>query len=372
MNIPLVDLKAQYLTIKNEIDQAVLHCISEGRFIGGEPVREFEKKFADFCKAGYCASCGNCTDALEIALRVLGIGEGDEVIVPAMSFIATSEAVTNSGASVVFCDIDPDSYTINTDLIPSLITEKTRAIIPVHLYGQMANMPAIRSIADQYNLKVIEDAAQAHGATYGGKPAGYYSDFAAFSFYPGKNLGAYGDAGALITNIEELAVRARMYANHGRISKYDHEFEGKNSRMDTLQACVLNVKLNYLAEWIDKRRAIAGHYESRLASNHEIITPKIHPEIKHVFHLYVIRVASEARDPLCRQLNGHGISTGIHYPVPLPFLKSYKDLKHAFEDFPVAHMYSSQIISLPIYPELDLAEVDYICDTVCNFFLTDS
>lgn len=249
MRVPFADLRTQYLSIESEVDLALESIFCESSYIGGEDLNKFENRFAEYCNAKYCVGVGNGTDALWISLKMLGIGSGDEVIVPANSFIATAEAVTLAGATVVFCDVDPSRYTIEANLIESKISENTRAIIPVHLYGCPADMDPINRIAKEYALYVVEDAAQAHGAEYKNKKVGRLGDVACFSFYPGKNLGAYGDAGAVVTNNCELADNIRMFSNHGRKNKYDHLFEGVNSRLDTLQAAILNVKLDHLDTW---------------------------------------------------------------------------------------------------------------------------
>ena len=350
MNVPFVDLKAQYLSIKEEMDNAIQYIIENTAFIGGDALKTFESRFAEFCGANYCVGVGNGTDALWIVLKSLGIGNGDEVIVPANSFVATSEAVTMAGAKVVFCDVDKARYTIDPALIESKISSRTKAIIPVHLYGCPADMDSINEIARKYQLYVIEDAAQAHGAVYKGQKVGTLGDAACFSFYPGKNLGAYGDGGAVVTNNGELAKKVRMYANHGRIGKYNHEFEGVNSRLDGLQAAVLNIKLNYLQKWSDDRLRNARRYNELLADCSSVICPIIPEETIPVFHLYVIR--TEQRDALKDFLKENGISSGVHYPIALPNLDAYKYLGHTAGDFPISSMYQEKILSLPMYPEL--------------------
>src|SRR5262245_53332412 len=260
MKIPLVDLNAQYECIKDEIDTAIQGVLATSAFIGGPYVKAFEEAFAKFCEVKHCIGVGNGTDALFISLKGLGIGAGDEVITAANSFIATSEAITATGAQVVFCDIDPKTYNIDVNLIEEKITPRTKAIIPVHLYGQPADMHPILELARRYGLKIIEDAAQAHGARYKGQRIGSLGDVACFSFYPGKNLGAYGDAGAIVTNDDELALKIKMFANHGRVEKYDHQIEGVNSRLDSLQAAILSVKLKYLKAWTESRRQLASLY----------------------------------------------------------------------------------------------------------------
>jgi dTDP-4-amino-4,6-dideoxygalactose transaminase len=363
MNIQFVDLKAQYETIKQEIDSAIRDVISETAFIGGPYNQRFEEAFAAFCGVKHCVGLGNGTDALFVALRALGIGHGDEVISVANSFIATSESITNAGAKVVFVDINPETYNIDVSAIESKITKKTKAIIPVHLYGQPADMDPILNLARKYNLKVIEDAAQAHGAMYKGRHVGAMGDAACFSFYPGKNLGGYGDAGAVVTNDSELVRKARMIANHGRIDKYDHEIEGINSRLDGLQAAILDVKLKHLPEWTEQRRKNAYLYNEHLKAT-DLITPIEMADVKAVYHLYVVRVKNGARQKLQDQLKAHGISTGIHYPITLPNLKAYAYLKHKESDFPFATKASSEIMSLPMYPELQAEQVKYICEKV--------
>lgn len=364
MNIPFVDLRVQYLSIKEEIDKAIQEVIENTAFVGGTFVKEFETRFAEFCNAAHCVGVGNGTDAIFIALKCLGVGRGDEVITAANSFIATSEAITYTGAKVIFCDVDPESYNINPDLIEDKITEKTKAIVAVHLYGQPADMEKIMAIAKKYNLFVLEDAAQAHGAEFKGKKVGTFGDAAIFSFYPGKNLGAYGDAGAIVTNDEELAIKCKMLANHGRVEKFNHKFEGVNSRLDGMQASILSVKLKYLDEWNKKRIKAARKY-NELLQNTEVITPSENSNAKCVYHLYVIR--AEKRDELRESLKEKGIRAGIHYPIGLPFLKAYQYLNHKPDDFPVVHKYQNEILSLPIYPELSTDNIKYICAEISKF-----
>jgi dTDP-4-amino-4,6-dideoxygalactose transaminase len=370
MNIPFVDLGAQYKSIKSEIKIAINEVLDKTAFIKGEQVSLFERNFASLMDAKHCIGVGNGTDALIVALKVLGVGPGDEVIVPANSFIATSEAVSVVGASVIFVDNCPDSYSIDPDRIESKITDKTKVIIPVHLYGQMAEMEKIVEIASRFNIKILEDSAQAHLSEMrvedgSWKPAGAFGDMATFSFFPGKNLGAYGDAGAIITNNDKYAKIARMYSNHGRIAKYNHEIEGINSRLDNLQAAILNVKLNYIKEWTEKRREVANLYTRLLSNVSKVITPSVKSKYNSSWHLYVIR--TEKRDKLRDFLNDHGVSTGVHYPIPLPFLKAYKHLGFKDQDFPVAASYQHQILSLPIYPELDIEKITYCCKLIEKF-----
>jgi dTDP-4-amino-4,6-dideoxygalactose transaminase len=371
MNIPFVDLKAQYHFLKKEMDTAISNILENTAFIKGKAVTDFENAFAGLIGVKHCIGVGNGTDALVIALKTLGIGRGDEVIVPANSFIASSEAVTAAGARVVFVDNHPDTYNIDVSKLEAVITGKTKAIIAVHLYGQMANMDEIIKISRKNNLFVIEDSAQGHLSEYnsdenGWQKAGTFGDLATFSFYPGKNLGAYGDAGAIVSNNEALAKKARMYANHGRISKYNHEFEGINSRMDGIQGAVLGVKLKYLEKWTDQRRKAAQYYSDNLSNIKGITIPFVDDSrVSPVWHLYVIRTVE--RDNLLAYLKENGISAGIHYPIALPNLQAYAYLGHKPSDFPVASEYQNQILSLPIFPEITKEQQDYVIDTVKEF-----
>jgi len=362
MKVEFVDLKMQYEKIKSDIDNAIREVISSSTFIGGPFLKSFERNFSQFVSVRHCIGVSNGTDALFIALKVLGIKEGDEVITAANSFIATSEAVTMLGAKVVFVDCDKDTYNIDVHQIEKSITSKTKAIIPIHLYGQPAEMDRIIDLAKTYNLYIIEDAAQAHGAVYKDRNVGTMGDVACFSFFPGKNLGAYGDAGALVTNNDEIAKKARMFANHGRVDKYDHEFEGINSRLDSLQAAILDVKLRYLGEWNERRREIAQKYDEMLGD--VVVIPKAFSSVRHVYHLYVIRIKD--RDNVKEKLSKHGISTGIHYPIPLPFLKAYGYLAHQPENFPVAYSLKDEILSLPIHGNMTDEQVMYVVDHLRN------
>ncbi|HXY55769.1 MAG TPA: DegT/DnrJ/EryC1/StrS family aminotransferase [Nitrospirota bacterium] len=366
MKIPLVDLQSQYNSIKKEIDAIMADVISKSAFIGGEYVKSFETSFAEFCQVKYCIGVGNGTDALFIALKTLGVGVGDEVITVANSFIATSEAITHAGAKVVFVDIDPKTYNIDTGKIEEKITSRTKVIIPVHLYGQPADMDPILVLARKHNLKVIEDAAQAHGAEYKGRRIGSIGDMACFSFYPGKNLGAYGDAGAIVTSNDSWALKARMIANHGRKDKYDHEMEGVNSRTDGLQAAILNVKLKHLVGWSEARRRNAYLYNEHLKGM-EVVTPFEIDYVKAVYHLYVIRIEKTLRRHLQDHLKLKGIATGIHYPIALPNLKAYSYLNHTENDFPEATMASQEILSLPMFPELQEKQIRFITETIKDF-----
>ena len=361
--IPFVDLKAQYQSIKPEIDAAIAAVISETAFVGGPHVKAFEDAFARYCGVSQCVGVANGTDALFIALRALGIGPGDEVITVANSFVATSEAIRMAGAQVVFVDSDPATMNIDVTKIEAKITPRTKAIIPVHLYGQPADMAPIRALADTHGLRIVGDAAQAHGATYRGKPIAQLADITCFSFYPGKNLGAYGDAGALVTDNAEWAATARMFANHGRTKKYDHDFEGVNSRLDGLQAAVLSVKLKHLDNWSEGRRRNARLYNEALAGT-SVVTPMEIDNCRAVYHLYVVRVPGGGRDDLQRHLSECGVNTGIHYPIALPYLNAYRYLGHGPSDFPEALRASGEILSLPMFPELTGDQVSHVAAAV--------
>ncbi len=363
MRVPFVDLEAQYLSIKNEVDEAISEVLLSSAFIGGKFVQKFEESFASYLGVKHCIGVGNGTDALYIALEALGIGEGDEVITVANSFIATSEAITRAGARVVFVDCNPKTYNIDVDQIEKKVTERTKAIIPVHLYGQPAEMDRILEIARKHSLYIIEDAAQAHGAVYKGQKVGTFGDCACFSFYPGKNLGAYGDAGAVVTNDDALAEKIRKFANHGRLSKYNHEFEGVNSRLDGLQAAILNVKLRHLEKWTENRIKAARRYDEGLSGL--VVTPYVLPEVRHVYHLYVIQ--TEKREEMREYLSEKGISTGIHYPIPLPFLQAYSYLNHRAEDFPVAYHLKDRILSLPMFGDITDEQIDYVIEQIKDF-----
>ena len=366
-SIPLVDLKAQYHSIQEEINQAIFNCIEEGRFIGGQPVKLFEEELARFCDVPFAAGCGNGTDALEISLKILGIGPGDEVIIPAMTFMATAEAVINSGAEVKLCDIKKGTYLINPDEIEKNISSNTKAIIAVHLYGQMAEMDKISEIAQKHNLFLIEDSAQAIGASYKGFGPGHYGDIATFSFFPGKNLGAYGDAGAMITKNENYYFEFKKVANHGRLSKFGHEKIGRNSRLDTLHASILSVKLKYLSEWTKLRQQHADYYNDCLKQTKNITLPQVDSLASHVYHLYVIKVKQEQRDELLAELKKNGIEAGVHYPQAIHEIQAFKYLGYGETDFPEASDLSKSCISLPMYPELSKKEIDFITGIIRNF-----
>jgi dTDP-4-amino-4,6-dideoxygalactose transaminase len=349
MTIPFVDLKAQYNSIKEEMDTAIHAVIDNTAFVAGHYAHQFEQQFADFLGLKHCIGCANGTDSLEMLLKAMGVGPGDEVIVPAISWISTSEVVSTVGATPVFVDVHPKYYTIDIDKIEVKVTNKTKAIIPVHLYGQPVDMPRLMQLAKKHNLKVLEDCAQAHGAQINGQMIGTFGDCASFSFYPGKNLGAYGDAGGMVTNNDEIAKIARMIGNHGQLGKHNHLMEGRNSRLDGLQAAVLSVKLKYLHQWTEGRIVNANKY-SELLKSAEVIIPTVIEGGKHVFHLYVIR--TQNRDAVMQYLKDAGVGVAIHYPTALPLLKCYEERGFTKEDFPIADKVTGEIISLPMYAEL--------------------
>ena len=364
-NIPFVDLRAQYDSIKLEIDAAIQEVIDNSQFVRGPQVEQFEAEFAVAMQREHCVSCANGTDALYIAMTALGLRSGDEVLAPAHSWISTTETITQAGGRVVFCDTDPDTYTIDPADIAAKITPRTVGIVPVHLFGQPADMDPIMALAEQHGLWVIEDCAQAHLATYRGRQVGTFGDAATFSFYPGKDLGAMGDAGAIVTNNSNLAARMAMFARHGGLRKGDHTIEGINSRMDGIQAAVLNVKLRYLPEWTRLRRDRAARYTRLLGDVPAVDTPKVADERSPVWHLYVIR--HEQRDALATYMGEAGVATVINYPVALPFLPAYKRFAHTPEQFPNAHAHQSRILSLPIFPEFSDAQMDRVVALISAF-----
>ena len=373
MDVPFVDLKQQYLNLKDEIDAAIASVIDKTAFIKGPDVNEFEDRFGASIGIEHVIGCANGTDAIFIALKALGIGEGDEVITVCNTWISTSETISLTGAKPVFVDIDPDTYLIDVSKLESKITRKTKAIIPVHLYGQAVPMPEIMEIARKHGLKVIEDCAQAHYATVDDRFVGTFGDVATFSFFPGKNLGAYGDAGGIVTSNKDLADTIRMLANHGGLNKNVHRIEGLNSRLDTLQAAVLNVKLDHILEWTSQRQEVAEYYSQLLEEQApEVVVPtkalRSNPqhECTHVFHLYVIR--TNARSELKAYLEKNGIATGIHYPSILPLTDAYRYLNLNAKDFPVAASYQSQILSLPIFPEMTKVQIAYVVANIRDFY----
>lgn len=365
--ITLVDLGAQYQRIKQEINDAIFEVVESSNFILGKAVQNFEKEFAAYCGASHAIGIGSGTDAITLALRALGLEPGNRVVTAANTFIGTTEPVGLVGAKLVFCDIDPVTYNLDPEKLECVITDTTRAVIAVHLYGQPAPIDAIKKIIEPRGIALVEDAAQAHGAEYYNQRIGSLGHAACFSFYPGKNLGAYGDGGAVVTNSSELADRVRMLRNHGRHQKYEHEIEGVNSRLDELQAAILRVKLRYLDAWNERRRHHAQRYTEQLSAL-AVITPAEQPGLRSVYHLYVIRTPH--RDALREFLNKRGISTGIHYPLPLHLQPAYKHLGYGVGDFPVTEAITKEILSLPMYPELTESDIDRICEGIREFMIT--
>jgi dTDP-4-amino-4,6-dideoxygalactose transaminase len=365
MEIPFVDLRAQYRRIQDEVDPAVLAVMQRGDFILGGAVAEFEREFAEYCGVKYCVGVDSGYSALELIVRAYEIGPGDEVITAANTFIATTLAISNAGATPVLVDCDPETYNIDAAKIEAAITPRTRAIMPVHLYGQMADMDAIRAIARKHNLLVFEDAAQAAGARYKGRMAGSLGDAAGFSFYPGKNLGAYGDGGAVTTNDAAIAEKIRLLRNIGQKVKYYHEVKGFNNRLDTMQAAVLRVKLPHLDGWNAERRHAAATYADML-DGLPLVTPTTAGYAEHIFHLYVVRVSD--RESLMEYLKERGIATGLHYPIPIHLQPAYAELGYGRGDFPVTEAYAETIVSLPIFPELDDDKVAYVAGAIRDYF----
>ena len=366
MNVPFLDLKQQYGTIKDEIDAALKEVIETCAFAGGPMTKAFESKFAPYCGCEFAIGCGSGTEALWLSLVGLGIGPGDEVITTPSTFIATSEAISFCGATPVFVDVVESTSNMNPALLEAAITSKTKAIIPVHLYGQMADMDPLMEIAAKHNLAVVEDACQAHGATYKGRRAGSMGNAGCFSFYPGKNLGAYGEAGAVVTNDGNLAKTMATFRDHGQAKKYFHTIVGWNSRMDGFQGAVLGVKMKYIEDWNRQRRKNAAFY-TELLSHIEGIEPPVEIDgAESVYHLYVIQ--TDRRDDLQTYLKKNGIDTGLHYPVPLHLQEAYKSLGHKAGDFPVAEKAAQRILSLPMYPELREDQIRYVCEKISTFF----
>lgn len=367
MNIPVVNLKKQYQIYHRDIDKAIKSVLDSTHFILGEEVDRFEEEFAKFCETKYCVGLDNGISALELGMRALGIGPGDEVITPVNSFIASSAAISFTGAKPVLVDCLPDTYNIDPEKIEKAINKKTKAIMPVHLYGQIADMDSIMAIAKKKDLFIIEDACQAHGAVYKGKKAGSLGDLSAFSFYPGKNLGAYGDAGALVTSKKEIAEKVRMMRNYGQKEKYHHLSLAWNRRLDSIQAAVLRVKLRHLPFWNQKRKEHALLY-NELLNNTKVITPFEIKNVVSIYHIYCLRV--EKREKLQQYLQNKGIMTGIHYPIPIHLQKAYCDLGYKKGDFPIAEKLSKEILSLPMYPELTKEEIKYISRNIHMFYKT--
>ena len=367
MNIPFVDLQSQYRNLKSEIDKKIIEILDAGHYIGGPDHSDFQKNLSLLLKIDHSILVANGTDAIYACLKMLNIGAGDEVITTAHSWISTSETISQAGAKPIFIDTN-EHFCIDSKFIEEKITSNTRAIIPVHLYGHSCDMTEIMSIAKKYNLVVIEDCAQAILTKWRDKEVGSFGSAGTISFFPGKNLGAYGDAGAVVTNDNDLSLKIKKFTNHGSLVKHEHEIEGINSRMDNLQAGILNIKIKYIKEWIELRRSAANYYSHKLKEIDEVSIPSVHKDCFHTYHLYVIRVSAEKRNQLKAFLEEHGISVGIHYPKSLPELDCYKFLELNINDFPNAVTSCQEILSLPIFPEITEKQIDYVVDHIKHFF----
>ena len=365
MIVPFVDLKAQYRTIAAEVEAAMQRVVADADFILGSDVVKFEQEFARFCEAEYAVGLDSGTSALELGLRAFGIGEGDEVITVSHTFIATAAAISYTGAQPILVDIDPDTYNIDPEQIEAAITPRTKAIVPVHLYGQPADIEPVLSIARKHNLIVIEDACQAHGALYKGKGVGSLGDVGCFSFYPGKNLGAYGDAGMVVTSSKEIADKIRLLRNYGQPQKYQHVMMGYNRRLDSLQAAVLRAKLRHLDDWNAARRRAAKLYDELLDGLAEVKTPYRAEESSHVYHLHVIQ--HPRRDQLLQHLKDHGVYGGLHYPTPVHLQPCYEHLNKPLGSLPVTEAIASRVISLPMFAEITEEQIKYVCDCIRSF-----
>ncbi|MCK1475724.1 DegT/DnrJ/EryC1/StrS family aminotransferase [Bradyrhizobium sp. 197] len=363
MSIPFLDLKAQYSQIKPEIDAALARVVSSGHFVLGPEVTAFEGHFANYCRTAHCRAVNSGTSALHLALLAAGVGPGDEVITVSMTFVATTAAILYSGARPVFVDVDPVTWTMDPGLIEAAITPRTKAIVPVHLHGLMADMDPIMAIARRHGLVVIEDAAQAHGAEYRERRAGSIGDLGCFSFYPGKNLGAYGEGGALVTDRPDLARRVSLLRDWGQEAKYDHIIPGYNYRMDEIQSAILTVKMDYIERWTEARRSLAERYDA-LLSDLPFARPQPPRYTRHVYHVYAVRL--QRRDDALTLLRDAGIGSGIHYPVPVHLQRAYAELGYRAGDFPVTEMLANELLSLPIYPEMLLEQADEVVSTLRN------
>lgn len=366
MNVPFVDLKTQYLAIREEINAAMEEVFSNTSFILGKSVQQFETAFAAAHNVKHCVGVSSGTDGNHLALWALGVGAGDEVILPANTFVATAWGATLCGARPVFVDCEEDSYNIDPSKVEAAITPRTKAIVPVHLYGQSADLDPLVKIADEKKIYLVEDCAQAHLALYKGRKVGGFGITSSFSFYPGKNLGAYGEAGAALTNDDSLATRFKLHREHGSLHKYDHEVLGHNYRMEGLQGAVLGVKMKYLEEWTERRRRAAEHYNSLLKGVGDIVLPREMPYARHVYHLYVIKTSR--RHELQEFLRKAGVATGLHYPIPLHLQKCFQNLGYRRGDFPVSEQLAEQCLSLPMYPEISDSQISHVADTIKLFF----
>lgn len=360
MKVDFIDFKPQYQLIKNEVDAGLKNVFEKGNFILGQEARDFENQFARYCGVPYGVGVNSGTDALYLSVAAMDIDEGDEVILPAFTFIATALCISYTGAKPVFVDIEEATYNIDPKSLEKAITKKTKAIIPVHLYGQPANMNEIQAIAKKHNLKIVEDAAQAHGSTYQGKRVGSLGDAACFSFYPTKSLGAFGDAGMIVTNNKDIYEKTMMLRDYGRTGRYDHKIKGYNSRLDTIQAVVLAAKLPHLDEWNKMRNEVAAYYCQLLKGVKGVVTPTIKSDRTHVFQTFAVRVKN--REKVMEILKEKGVSVLIHYPIPVHLQEAYKDLKYKRGDLPVSEKVADEILSLPMFPHMSKAQVEYVCD----------
>lgn len=368
MEVPFLDLGAQYNSIKEEVKEAMEPVLENTAFALGPAVEEFEENYASYCQTEHCVGVSSGTAALHLALHALDIGPGDEVITTPHTFVSTVWAISYVGATPVFVDIDPDTYTIDPKAVEDAITAQTKALMPVHLYGQPADMDPLLEIADDHGLSVVEDAAQAHGAEYEGRRAGSMGDIGCFSFYPGKNLGAYGEAGAVVTDDEGLSEKMAELRDHAQPEKYVHNDLGYNYRMDGLQGAVLNVKLKHLDEWTNARRAVAADYDERLAKIDGIKTPQEASYAKHVYHLYEIQLSSkQRRDELQTYLDDQGIDSGLHYPIPVHMQEAYDHLGYRKGQFPKTEKAARCNLSLPMYPELEESQLEFVVAEISTF-----
>ncbi len=364
--VPFVDLRAQYRSIRDEVRAAMDQVIEEAAFIGGKALHDFQDAFARYSGVRYGIGVSSGTSALHLALDACGVRPGDEVVTVPNTFIATTEAITQAGGTIRFVDVDPEGFTLDPARFAEAITPKTKAVMPVHLFGQTADMDPIAAAARPRGIRVVEDAAQAHGAEYGGRRAGGLGDIAGFSFYPGKNLGAYGDGGFVTTDDEEMARRVRLLLDHGRTTKYEHVAEGYNYRLDALQAAILSVKLRHLDAWNEARRRVARAYDERLAGIDGLALPREMPSRRHVYHIYAVR--TDRRDALRAHLEKRGVASGVHYPIPLHLQPAYTHLGIPKGSFPISERLAGTALSLPMYPEMEERHVDSVCSAVREFF----
>ena len=362
MNVPFIDFKEQYYTIKDEVESGLKKVFEKGNFILGEEEKLFEAEFAEYCEVKYAVGVNSGTDALYLALAALDLGPGDEVILPTFTFIATALCISYTGAKPVFVDIEEDTYNIDPKVFKKAITKKTKAVIPVHIYGQAGNMEEIRKIAKTHKLKIIEDAAQAHGATYQNKKIGSLGDAACFSFYPTKSLGAFGDGGMIVTDNKTIYEKSLMLRDYGRVDRYNHKIKGYNSRLDTIQAVVLSAKLKCLDGWNKMRNEKAAYYRALLRNVKGVVVPTIQKDRTHVFQTFAIRV--KKRDKIAEAFKNKGVGVLIHYPIPLHLQEAYKELKYKKGDFPVAEKIANEILSLPMFPHLTNTQVEYVAESL--------